>query len=169
MEREAEKVAAYHEAGHMVTAWELGLDVQGATIIPNPETGRAGGVVIPFDERLRYADWVDEREYLYAHLVAWCAGAEAGDMYLGAPMPDVDLGLVISTPDSDLERMAHFVIELGGPDESSQVEVGDDAVRHARNLLAARWEEVSEIAGVLMERGTLDADECREQLEGARG
>ena len=66
---EPEKVTAYHEAGLMIAAWELGLTVTGATIVPNAEVGYAAHVGIPVEERVRDADWVDENEYLYAHLV----------------------------------------------------------------------------------------------------
>jgi ATP-dependent Zn protease len=39
---EESRQTAYHEAGHMVVAWELGLNVLGATIVPDPEAGYAG-------------------------------------------------------------------------------------------------------------------------------
>jgi hypothetical protein len=79
--------AAYHEAGHMVAAWELGLNVLGATIIPDPEAGYAGKVWVPVEERVRYADWVDQHAYLFAHMVVSYAGMEAGERYAGARMP----------------------------------------------------------------------------------
>jgi hypothetical protein len=51
---EAEKGAAYHEAAHMVAAWELGLAVTGATIVPNPAEGYLGCVWVPVEERVLY-------------------------------------------------------------------------------------------------------------------
>jgi ATP-dependent Zn protease len=33
---EESRLTAYHEAGHMVVAWDLGLNVLGATVIPDP-------------------------------------------------------------------------------------------------------------------------------------
>ena len=66
---EGKEVTAFHEAGHMVAAWELGLAVTGATIIPNPEEGYAGLVRVPVENRVRHADWVNEEDYLYAFLV----------------------------------------------------------------------------------------------------
>jgi hypothetical protein len=39
-----EKVTAHHEAAHMVAAWELGLAVSGATIVPNLEARYPGRV-----------------------------------------------------------------------------------------------------------------------------
>jgi ATP-dependent Zn protease len=53
---EESRLAAYHEAGHMVAAWELGLNVLGATIVPDAEAGYAGRVVVPIEDRVRYAD-----------------------------------------------------------------------------------------------------------------
>jgi ATP-dependent Zn protease len=82
----AEDVAAYHEAGHMVAAWELGLAVTGATIVANPEEGYAGCVWNPVEDRVHYASWVDENNYLYAHLVTYYAGIAASEIYTGAPL-----------------------------------------------------------------------------------
>jgi ATP-dependent Zn protease len=90
MEEESRQ-AAYHEAGHMVGAWELGLNVLGATIVPDPGAGYAGRVIVPVEDRVRYADWVEsEAAYLYAHMVMYYAGMEAGEKYAGAPMPEID-------------------------------------------------------------------------------
>ena len=41
---EESRLTAYHEAGHIVIAEELGLNVLGATVIPDPEVGYAGRV-----------------------------------------------------------------------------------------------------------------------------
>jgi ATP-dependent Zn protease len=164
---EPQKVTAYHEAGHMVAAWELGLTVIGATIVPNPEEGYAGRAWIPVEDRVRYADWVDENEYLYAHLVTYYAGIATHEILTGIPMssPEVEVGL--ETYGSDYYNVSDLILTIAGPDEAKQVEVGENAKRHARNLIRGRrqWKRVSNIADVLLERETLDEGECRQILE----
>ncbi len=78
---------AYHEAAHMVVAWELGLSVAGATMVPDPEGYYQARVLVPVEDRVRYAVWVDEYEYLYSHLVVRFAGPAASDKFTGVPTP----------------------------------------------------------------------------------
>ena len=48
-----DEVIAYHEAGHMVAAWDLGLPVAGASMVPDSES--FGHVWVPFEERVHLA------------------------------------------------------------------------------------------------------------------
>ena len=160
------KQTAYHEAGHMVAAWELGLNVLGATIVPDPEAGYAGRVVVPVEDRVRYADWV-ESEYacLFAHMVMRYAGMEAGEKYAGAPMPEMNIDLGFAGPDSDYGHIADALLSIAGPDEQEQIETSEHARRHAHHLVSSRWSKIEAVAETLMERETLDERECREVLE----
>jgi hypothetical protein len=163
-----ENVGAYHEAGHMVAAWELGLTVTGATIVPEPDEGYAGRVLIPVEERVRYADWVDEDGYLYAFLVTHYAGIAASEIYTGAPMSDVEIELALGSYGSDYYIIGDFILAIAGPEEADQVQLDERAQRHAKFLMGTRWERVREVAGVLLERETLDEGECRQVLEEVR-
>jgi ATP-dependent Zn protease len=163
---EESRQTAYHEAGHMVAAWELGLNVLGATIVPDPEAGYAGRVVVPVEDRVRYADWVEsEHAYLYAFMVMSYAGIEAGEKYVGVPMPEMNIDLGFVGPNSDCGQIADVLIAIAGPQEQEQIETGERAQRHARNLVASRWSAIEAVAQTLMERETLDERECREVLE----
>jgi ATP-dependent Zn protease len=165
---QAEKLAAYHEAGHMVIAWDLGLNVLGATIVPDPGAGYAGRVIVPVEDRVRYADWVEsERAYLYAHMIMRYAGMEAGEKYLGAPMPEIniDLGFVDPDPDSDIGPITNVVLEIAGPSEKEQLETSELARQHAELLVSRRWSEIEAVAETLLDRETLDERECRKVLE----
>ncbi len=159
---------AYHEAGHMVVAWELGLNVLGATIVPDPEAGYAGAVRVPVEDRVRYADWVEsESAYLYAHMVMLYAGIEAGERYAGTPMPEMSIDLGFAGPDSDYGGIADALLSIAGADEQEQLETSDLARRHAERLVDARWSQIEAVARTLMERETLDEGECRRVLESA--
>ena len=163
---EESRQTAYHEAGHMVAAWELGLNVLGATIVPNPDAGYAGRVIVPVEDRVRYADWVEsEEEYLYAHMVMCYAGIEAGERYVGEPMPELNIELGLVGSDSDDGRIADLLLTIAGPDEDEQIETGERANRHAKNLVSSRWSQIVAVAETLIARETLDERECREVLE----
>jgi ATP-dependent Zn protease len=90
-----EELTAYHEAGLMLAAWMLGLTVRRATIVPDPESGNLASVTIPVENRLRNADWVDEREYLRAHLVTYYAGIAASELYTGMPMSEIEVQVAV--------------------------------------------------------------------------
>jgi ATP-dependent Zn protease len=163
---EESRQTAHHEAGHMVAAWELGLNVLGATIVPDPEAGYAGWVAVPVEDRVRYADWVEsEYAYLYAHMVMRYAGMKAGERYVGAPMPELNIDLGFVGPDSDYGGIADVLLTIAGPDEQEQIEAGELAERHAEVLVSARWSKIEAVAQTLMDRETLDERECREVLE----
>jgi ATP-dependent Zn protease len=161
---ELEKVTAYHEAGHMIAAWELGLTVTRATIVPDPEEDYEGLVGIPVEERVRHADWVEE-EYLNAHLVTYYAGIATEEIYTNMPMSNAEVRVELKTYGSDYSKVSNFIATIAGPNEAKQVEVHENAKLQARKLIRRRWRRVSKIADVLLERKTLDEGECREILE----
>ena len=156
---------AYHEAGHMVAAWDLGLPVVGATILPNSDS--FGHVRVPFEDRVRYADWVDEDGYLEAFLVVYFAGVATAEKHTGVPTPETAVELSLGDPGSDHYNAADLILSLAGNDPDTQEEVAARAQRHARFLIEARWEQVEAVASVLLEHDTLDEGECRQVLEEA--
>jgi ATP-dependent Zn protease len=165
---EESRLTAYHEAGHMVVAWELGLNVLGATVIPDPEEGYAGRVVVPVEDRVRYADWVEsEQAYLYAHMVVSYAGLQAGEKYVGVPIPEMNIDLGFASPDSDFGPIADALLSIARPDEKDQLETSELARRHAEKLVASHWSQIEAVAQTLMDRKTLDEGECRRVLESA--
>ena len=161
----ADEETAYHEAGHMVAAWDLGLPVAGATIVPDSDS--FGHVRVPFEDRVRYADWVDEDGYLEAFLVVYFAGVAAGEKHTGVPTPEVAVELSLGDPGTDHYNAADLILSLAGDDPDSQEEVGARAQRHARFLVEARWEQVEAVAAVLLERETLEEGVCRQALKDA--
>ncbi len=156
---------AYHEAGHMVAAWDLGLSVLGATVVPDSDS--LGHVLVPFEDRVRYADWVDEEGYLEAFLVTYLAGVAAHEKYTGVPTPEADVKFSLEDPGSDHYNAGDLISSLAGNDPDTQEEVHARAQRHARFLVEGRWEQVETVAAVLLERETLDEGQCRQALKDA--
>ena len=163
----SKEVTAYHEAGHMCAAWDLGLSVTGATIVPNEEVGYMGMVHCPVEERVRYADWVDEGGYLYSFLVMRLAGPAAADRYTSVSIPDEAVQVALEHGDSNYNRAADFILTLAGPDPDKQKEIGERAAGRAQNLVSARWGFVEAVAHALMQHETLDEAKCRQVLEDA--
>jgi hypothetical protein len=165
---EESRLTAYHEAGHMVVAWDLGLNVLGATVIPDPEEGYAGRVVVPVEDRVRYADWVEsEGAYLFAHMIMLYAGIAAGERYLGAPLPEMNIDVGFVSPYSDYGGITDALLEVAGPDEQDQLETSARAQRIAEYRVAGGWSQIEAVAQTLMDRETLDEGECRRVLEAA--
>jgi hypothetical protein len=76
------KALAYHEAGHAVLGYAMGLEIEQITIIPRE--GSLG--------RCRYQDWDDEEaaDDLDAALIVILAGAVAEEIAMGAPSRGAD-------------------------------------------------------------------------------
>jgi ATP-dependent Zn protease len=161
----AEEQTAIHEAAHMVVAWEQGLAVTGATIVPAPEEEYRGRVLVPVEERVLRADWADEHEYLYAHLVAIYAGIAASEIYTGSLMSQAEVQMALEQYGSDYFRVGDFVLSLGGPEEAGQAALVERARGHARTLVTTQWDRIKRVADVLLERETLDEGGCRRVLE----
>lgn len=155
---------AYHEAAHAVVAWDLGLTVLEATIVPDPAEDYAGRILFPLEDRVRYADWVDEHAYLEAFAIMYLAGPAAGDAFPGEPEPDIDVDLGLPEADSDHGRLANFILELAGPDEERQIEISERLEGIAKGYVGTRLPQIKTVAEALLTHGTLDEHECRKLL-----
>ena len=65
--------------------------------------------------------------------LVFLAGPLASEQYTGAALPPEDVQLDLVALGSDHYHAADVVLDLGGPGEDAQVEVGDRAQRHARS------------------------------------
>jgi hypothetical protein len=139
MAKEVEKDVAHHEAGHMVAAWKLGLTVTGVTLIPDPEEGYVGAVWVPVEERVRYADWVHENEYLYAHVVTYYAGIVAGEIYTDTPLPDTAIKLATGSSGSDHYNADDLILSIAGLDRTRRDEVRNAAQQRRRTRRGCLW------------------------------
>lgn len=177
--QEDSRRTAYHEAGHMCAAWDLGLEVIYAEIETStgeqPDSTRYGYTHCPREERVRQATWVDGEEYLYAHLVVICAGPVSTE-FSRSDKPD-PLPCTVKDPArfylsdisvGDAREVRKVVNMMNVPKtELEKTAVKNRACREAESLIECRWECVKTVARRLMERKTLNVKECRAVLKEA--
>jgi ATP-dependent Zn protease len=163
---EQRKRTAYHEAGHVVAAHILGLDMTGVTIVPGEESfgrylGQAG---VPVDYALVYnSDLADD--YLECQLVCYYAGAVAEEHLTGER---VDWGPG-GPYNSDWQGSADCVVELAGRDLEKQGQVSEAGWMRAQTIMAENWDKVRTLAEALIEHGKMDSDRVESLLEGDEG
>src|SRR5262249_4586569 len=135
--------AAYHEAGHAVVAWALGLAVRSLAINHNDPT--AGATDIASAEYLSIVD----------RLAVCLAGIEAQDLF-GFPTHG-HAGV------SDYAK----VLEIIGEDisEEQSQELRDAGHGRARELMVAHESKVVCLAERLAENGRIDAEEFMSLME----
>ena len=163
---EQRKRTAYHEAGHVVAAHVLGLDITGVTIVPGEESfGRyLGHAGVPVDYALVYnSDLADD--YLERQLVCYYAGAVAEEVLTGEPVDWRPGGHY----NSDWNGSANCVVELAGYDEEKQAQVSESGWMKAQTIMAENWDKVRTLAEALIEHGKMDPDRVESLLEDDEG
>ena len=157
------KTTAYHEAGHLVAGYVLGLEYHGATI--KPGEGYAGAAYIPLINKMRYDPDGDEEDYLYWHVLVYYAGPKAVELLNGSPLPPDDPNLDLGRYGSDRFHVGTIVQSLAGPSEEEQVVLDETAQKETESLLRDNWGAVEAVAAALLERETLSTDECKKILD----
>jgi len=129
------KALAYHEAGHAVIGYAMGLEIEQVTIIPGE--GSLG--------RCRYQGW-DEAEAvdLDTALIVILAGAVAEEIAVGAPSRGAD------------ERRALALSLSHGISEAAAAERILGARRFVDRFLEDHWPIVKALAAVLRKERALD-------------
>jgi len=93
------------------------------------------------------------------------AGIAAGERYLGAPLPEMNIDVGFASPDSDYGGITDALLNVAGPDEQDQLETSASAQRIAEHRVATRWSQIEAVAQTLIDRETLDESECRRVLQ----
>ncbi|BBZ94535.1 hypothetical protein ACMA5K_27125 [Bradyrhizobium diazoefficiens] len=134
--------AAFHEAGHIVVAWSLGLAVGGAEIAIGGDDAKGTAEVQTPD----HLDLLDQ-------LAVCAAGLEAQELF---EAPTHDIGGV-----GDYGQMWNLLEDVEEEDRRSLIDKG-----HARasELVSAHRETVERIAAALLQKKRLDADEVARLL-----
>ncbi len=151
------KATAYHEAGHTVVAWRLGADPRRATIIPH---GDVQGEMIqesPIVEASLEFDGSDHARNRIERAIMICFAGPIAQRHVaprswrrwhGGPDYVVAFDLALRINGSPRAAKAHM--------KWLEIRVQD--------LLERLWDYVEAIAGELLVRGTLSAEEIRATL-----
>jgi ATP-dependent Zn protease len=137
---------AYHEAGHAVAYYVLGIEHGYVTI--RPKDGDVGHTTHHDGWLLGPEGWSLSREDGENQIIACYAGREAEQRaFPAAPLAELEEGAA-----SDDEYAAEYLRSLGGGDEQ--------ALRaRARNFLAEHWSKVEAVAAQLIEHEWLEETE----------
>jgi Peptidase family M41 len=134
------KALAYHEAGHAVVGYVLGLDLERVTIVPDDSTlGHC-----------RYRDWEIHAvaEDLDAHLLLTLAGAVAEEIAVGAPSRGAD------------ERRAMRLARMRGDSEAEACERLAWARWQVRRFAEGHWPVFKALAAALRKQRELEGSQA---------
>jgi ATP-dependent Zn protease len=157
-EKNYETQIAYHEAGHVVAAHVLGLEVRGISIVSDEVHAGLANVPVALEHTLVYDD--EDYDYMFRQLVVYFSGAVADELLSGAS--------VEFTPDTvyinDWIGAASCVEELVGDDLEKQGEVSEQARDKSRQILRENWPKVKKLAESLLEHRELSAKQVEDLL-----
>lgn len=134
------KALAYHEAGHAVVGYALGLEIEQVTIVPSH--GSLG--------RCRYQGWDEEEaaEDIETALLVLLAGAGAEEIAMQAPSRSADLS------------KARDLALAQGRSEAEADEQMDRVRSRVTGFLKHHWPVVKALAAVLRDQRELDGTEA---------
>ena len=152
-----EEKTAYHEAGHVVAAFEMGISVRYVTIRPHGK-GLMGNTVL---RPTRFTPGVG------GHLIIELAGASAAQLFRPDACPEDD----DQVPDAidragirdDLEQVLDAANLLFNTDEEKQ-DYLKKMIDRTDKLVESNWcqEAIQDIAEALLEKNTLTGREAKE-------
>jgi hypothetical protein len=160
MTEESERLGrtAYHEGGHAVAAWVVGLETKGASVVPKESS--LGRVVYEHVEAIEVFD-----ELLRRHLISSYAGVKAVEILTGQPIDPEDVNMDPSVQGTDWDMVMDLVLRLAGTDEEQQLLVQERAEAEALCVLKDNWRGVEAVATALLERRNLDGADLSRILQ----
>jgi hypothetical protein len=160
MSKKRLRLTAYHEAGHAVVSWVVGLEMEGASI--EPQGSSLGRVSFADMEAMEVYD-----EILHRHLVSFYAGVKAVELYTGRPTDPDDPNMDPGYQGSDWDGVGDLTLRLAGPEKSEQVAVKEQAEEEAQRILRENWRGVEVVAEALLRYRSLDSADLSRILEEA--
>jgi ATP-dependent Zn protease len=160
MSEERLQSTAYHEAGHAVVSWVVGLEMEGASI---EQQGSSLG-------RVRFADMEAMEVYheiLRRHLVSSYAGVQAVELHTGRPTDTDDPNIDPRVKGSDWDGVMDLTLRLAGQEESTQVTLQEKAENEAQRILGENWRTVETITQALLRDRSLDSADLSRIMEEA--
>ena len=149
MSEERLRLTAYHEAGHAVASWVVGLEMEGASI--KPQGSSLGRVSFTDIEGIEIYD-----EILHRHLVSSYAGVKAVELCTGRPTDPDDPNMDPRYKGSDWDGVMDLTLTLAGPEESAQVALQEQAAEEAERILRENWRGVEAVAQTLLRGRSVD-------------
>jgi hypothetical protein len=162
--RAREKATAYHEAGHAVACYCLGVKVKSATVVPDKDQGTHGharheNMFRGLDPEIDLSGRV--RLQMERKIIISLAGVAAQRRYSRQSWRS-------HHGRSDFRAAADLALRIGGD--------GDGANRFLRwlelqtdRLVENRWQDIERVARALLERRILTGSEIVEIIEGEEG
>ena len=152
-QKKSKSAIAYHEAGHVVVGWHLGVRMRHATILPTLD---ADGHVVQENDPLRGIqldfDGSDRARIKAEKLVQMLlAGHEAQKRYSRRS--------TFSASD-DHQRAVDLAMYFNGSTETTEAHLHWLGLG-VRDLVEAKWDEITKIAEALQEHGSLDRKAIR--------
>lgn len=127
---------AYHEAGHAVVAWSLGLQVRGVRV---SDEDASGGAEIGGADRLSLVDHI-----------SLCAAGYAAERVFDCRTHEL-AGF------NDRLKIMELITRSGKSEEEYGPALRDEGYERARELLVRHERKVNQLAGQLVEHGYVDA------------
>jgi hypothetical protein len=132
MNQERLRLTAYHEAGHAVVSWVVGLEMEGASI---DQQGNSLG-------RVSFADMEAMEAYdevLNRRLVSSYAGIRAVELHTGQAPDTDDPNIDPRVKGSDWDEVMDLILRLAGQEESAQVTLQEQVEEQVRCILRENW------------------------------
>jgi hypothetical protein len=152
MTQERLRLTAFHEAGHAVVSWVVGLEMEGASI--EPQESSLG--------RVSFADMEDMEIYdeiMHRRLVSSYAGVKAVELCTGRPTAPDDPNTDPRDKGSDWDQVMDLIPRLAGPEESEQVVLQRQAEEKAQRILRENWRGVETVAQALLRGRSLNSSD----------
>jgi hypothetical protein len=156
----SEERTAYHEAGHAVASWVVGLEMDGASI--DPQGSSLGRVSFTDMEHMEVYD-----DILHRRLVSSFAGVKAVELCTGRPTDPDDPNTNPGYQGSDWDEVMDLTLRLAGREESAQVALQEQAEEEAQRILRENWRTVEAVAEALLRNSSLDGAGLSRILEEA--
>jgi len=146
VEERNKELAAYHEAGHAVVAYALGVEVEGVPIVQ--DQGSSGHTTTPRPDNVVSSD-EEARADLEKHLITGVAGA-ASEELLTEELSEL--------PGKDMAGVAKLLMDLEdavGPVQADS----EEALDEAKSILRDNWDIVQALVEALLEHEELDRED----------
>jgi len=164
------RVIAYHEAGHAVVTWSLGVLLTEVKIVPSGGICKHVFIVNPLldPELMGKSDWVmveKEAIILLAGEVAEQVGGAMAKLAGNDEMAELcsyahRLSSESIVPGSDREELRELVELIFGDIGTEANEWIERSIVKAREIVMCHWEKVCSLSDALIESNVLSGDEA---------